>query len=205
MAEFTQLADLYPIMMPRLKGINAPMLDQALQEALRQFCIDTEAFHEELPPINLVAATVNYSITPSYDCEIKRINNLWIRSATDVTNDDYGNLIDASLYKFTLPDALKLDDSIKPAAAVTDGMIVEVTLVPYPLQTGNDTFSPEFLNQWYEGIVYKAFHELMMMNGERWSNPNLAMYYEKKYLGKVTDAIAEVSLENKTILDGFSG
>jgi len=205
MAEFAQLTDMYPIMIPRLHGINTPILDQALQEGLRTFCFDSEAFREELPPIDLEDDIIDYTLTPSYDCHVKRIANLWLRTATDVTNDYDGTLQDPSLYEFTLPDALRLDLSIEPSSDITDGLVVEVVLVPYPIQSGTDTFSPEFINEWYEGIMYKAFHLLMAMPGERWTNTDLALYYENQYKIRVTDAIAEVSLKNNTILDGFDG
>ena len=41
MAKITQLSDLYKLCMDDLPGIDTYTLDQALQQALRQFCLES--------------------------------------------------------------------------------------------------------------------------------------------------------------------
>lgn len=204
MAELTQLSDLYPLMMPRLPGIDTYTLDQALQEASREFCAKSEIFREKLTPIDLEEDENIYSITPAYDCHVKRILNVWMRSEDDVTYERDGTLIDPSLYKFELPDQLTLDSSIVPGDDIDDGLVVEIVMVPYHTQSGTDVLSDEFLNEWYEAIMWKAYHDLMMMPKKRWTDYDMAGYFLNKYNDKMTDAMAEANLEHKTQLNGFT-
>jgi hypothetical protein len=201
-----KLADLYVLMYDELPGIDTYTLDQHLQQACRKFADDTEAFRETLAAIDIVAEQVDYTLTPSWDCRIKKILGVWLRSSTDVTNDDEGVQQAEDYYKFVRPNTLTLADDIEPTTAVTDGLIVEVVLVPEITQSGTNVVSIEFLNDYAEAIMSRAFYTLEMMRGRKWTDIQRAdKFHGPNYLTAVTDAMADITLANKTQPDGFEG
>lgn len=199
------LSDFYPLMMDQLPGINTPVLDQHLRKACRIFADDTDAFIEELSPINLVAAQRAYTLTPSWDCRIKRIKEVWIRTSTDVTSDLEGTKQSEDLYRFERPDILTLEEGIKPGVAVTDGLVVHVVLVPEVDQTGDNVVSLEFLNDYSEGIMNRALYTLCIMPKQRWSDYDRAKLFLSEYKNEVTRAMGDITLGNKTQPAGFEG
>jgi hypothetical protein len=193
-------------MMDELPGIDNYTMLQHLQQAQRKFCDETNAWRETLAAINLVADQANYTCSPSWDCRIKAVTEVWIRSSDDVTNDLEGTQQDEDYYKFIRPDTLTLATDIIPSAAVTDGLLVTVVLVPEVTQSGTNVISLEFLNDYCEGIMERAFYTLKMMPKQRWSDPAKAMkIHLPNYLAAVTDAMADVCLANKTEVAGFEG
>jgi len=206
---FTDLLDLLLLEVP---GCSTVIATQHLQQSARQFCSDTEAFKEELAAIDLEEDDVTYTLTPTYDCEIRRIDEVWIRTEEDVTNGNDGTLQAYDKYTFDpLTNVLTLDDSIEPQEDVTDGLVVKVSLVPYlktnvwvgtPTNAGGITAA--FLNLWAEPILAYAKYTLMRMPAKPWSNPSLAGVYKADYDAGVTDARVETeSLKYRTEADGF--
>lgn len=212
MGQASTFADLLDMLLLETPGCSAAIATQHLQQAARQFCSETEAFKEKLAAINLVEDDVTYTLTPTYNCEIRRIDEVWIRTSTDVTNGDDGTLQEYDKYTFDpLTNVLTLDDSIEPQESVTSGLVVKVSLVPY-LKTNVWAGTPTnaggipaaFLNLWAEAILAYAKYTLMRMPGKPWSNPSLAMVHKKDYDSGVTDARVETeSLKYRTEADGF--
>lgn len=212
MGQASTFADLLDLLLLETPGCSQAIATQHLQQAARQFCSDTEAFKEKLAAIDLEEDEVEYTLTPTYDCEIRRIDEVWIRTSTDVTNGDDGMLQEYDKYTYDpLTRTLTLDDSIEPQEDVTSGLVVKVSLVPYlktnvwvgtPTNTGGIVAA--FLNLWAESILAYAKYTLMRMPLKSWSNPQLAMLYKRDYDSGVTDARVETeSLKYRTEADGF--
>jgi len=201
-----QLSDLNVLMLDELPGIDTYTLSQHLQQACRRFASDSEAFRETLAYIDLVADQANYTLTPSWDCRILRVTEVWKRSADDVTNDMEGVQQPEAYYKFVKPNTLILATDIIPGAAVTDGLMVEVVLVPEVTQTGTNVVSLEFLNDYAEAIMERAYYSLKLMPKQRWSDAAKALkIHLPAYLNAVTDAMGDVQMAGKTQPDGFEG
>ena len=205
MSQFETLSDIYPLILQYLPSAPAPLIDQHLQQACREFCNRSESWRPYLAAIDTVAAQREYVLVPDWDCELRRVLEVWIRNATDVTNGDKGKLLDESEYDFIQPELLRFTASSSPKNAVTDGLLVRVLLVPYTTQDGNNVISEEFLNKWAEAIQSRALNTLMLMPKQRWTDQALAMYWHGEYLRKVTDAMADVSMDGKNAAQGFSG
>jgi hypothetical protein len=207
MGALVQISDLYPLMMGHLPGIDAYTLDQHLQQASREFCDRSEAFRETLTR-NLVADQAAYVLTPSYDCRIKRILEVWLKTDNDITAGADGTLVDSRYYTFrTATGTLTLDNAYKPSVAVTGGLVVKVVLVPEITQTGTNVLSEDFLNVWADGLMFRAFFTLMSMPRQRWTNLDRlagAPFYYGEYLRKLSDALTESAMNNTTEPDGWS-
>ena len=178
MSILNRYQDLYPVMIPQLPACSASLILQALQKSARQFCIDTEIWSETLNSIDLVADQTDYTISSSWDAEIRRIKELRINTKANIAEGNDGAVQDPSLYKFTPEDALELDNSIKPPEAVTDGLEVDVCIIPI-----NAAISVDYvlLNAWQEAIVAGAMVQLMVMPKQKWTNPTQAAYYNSQY------------------------
>ena len=182
--------DLYPYLSPELPGCPDPVILQALQKAGRMFCLDTEAWWEQLKPVNLVDGQVSYRISPSWEAEVKRIRDLRINTAEGIANGDEGDPVNPALYDFypagnktplgtsISENTVILDDSLEPADNVTNGLEVSIILVPY---LDSDKLDPVFLNSWIEALIGRAMADLMSMTGKKWMNPGRANVYELQY------------------------
>jgi hypothetical protein len=198
MGKATTFTGLLNLLLPDVPGCPNVLAIQHLQQAARKFCEKTEAWRETLPAIDLVAEDVTYTLTPSYDCEIRRILEVWIRSEEDVDDGLDGTLQAYDKYEYEPEGSvLTLDDTIEPQEAVTDGLVVKVVLVPY-LVTDVDSdavqggISPTFLNYWAEPILAYAKYSLMLMPKKTWSNPQLATVFLNDYNTGVSRALTEV-------------
>lgn len=203
MDTITQLSDMHVLMFDELPGIDTYTLNQHLQQAQREFCNVSEAFREALAAIDLVADQTDYTLTPSFDCRIKRVTEVWIRSESDVDSDLEGTQQVEAAYRFIKPNTLVLADDIAPSAAVTDGLVVEVVLVPEITQAGTNVLTREFLNDYAEGIMARAFYTLKKMPRQRWTDLKIAAVHLKDYYSAITNAKADISMMNKTQPDGF--
>jgi hypothetical protein len=205
MDTFQKLADLFPIMVDDLPGIDIYTWTREAQESVRDFCLESKAFRETLAPIDLVTSQVAYTLTPSFDCRINSINEVWLRSANDVTANLPGRLVRERYYNFTKPDRLYFDSSYTPRVAVADGLVVEVILVPEHLQSGTNVISLEFLNDYADGIMARTFWRLKKMPKQRWTDLKMVAFHLGQFNAAVTDAMADISMKNKTQPDGFEG
>jgi hypothetical protein len=210
MGKATTFTGLLNLVLQDLPGCPNTLAVQHLQQAARKFCERTEAWREKLPAINLVVDDVTYTLTPSYDCEIRRILEVWLRTETDVTNGYDGTLQTYDKYEYEPEGSvLTLADAITPKTAVTSGLVVKVALVPY-LVTDVDSIdvqggiSPTFLNSWAEPIVARAKYTLMLSPKKSWSNPQLAGVFLAEYNAGVSKALTEVDgLKYRNDQDGF--
>lgn len=195
MGQASTFSDLIDMMLVELPGCPAALLTQHLQQAARKFCIDTEAYLEELAAIDLVAEDVTYTLTPAHTgCEIRRIKEVWIRTEEDVDDDLDGTLQAFDKYEFEpQTNVLTLDDSIEPQEAVTDGLVVKVVLVPFlKSDIAATAVSDDFLNVWAEPIMARALFTLKRMSRKSWSDPQGAMVNLQEYNDGVTRAKQEV-------------
>lgn len=210
MGKATTFTDVLNLLLPEVPSCPNVLATQHLQQAARKFCEDSEAWREKLAAINLVAEDVTYTLTPSYDCEIRRILEVWIRTSTDVTDGLDGTLQDYDKYEYEPEGSvLTLDDTIEPQAAVTSGLVVKVVLVPYVVTdvdsiTVQGGISPTFLNYWAETILAYAKYTLMRMPKKAWSNPQLAGLFLNDYNAGVSRAKTEIEgLKYRHDQDGF--
>jgi len=75
MAQLATYSTLYPLLIPRLNGLDIPTALQALQEAGREFCRDTELWREDFDPFVAGEWQQDYKLTlPSaVTAEIQRV------------------------------------------------------------------------------------------------------------------------------------
>lgn len=200
MPGLNKYSGLYPLMIPELPACSASLILQAIQKSARKFCIDTEIWSETLDSIDLVKDQTDYTISSSWDAEIRRIKELRINTKANIAEGNDGTIQKPALYEFTPEDdTLTLDDSIEPAENVTDGLEIDVCLVPMNATTVVD---PVFLNYWSGAIIAGAMVSLMLMPKQKWSNPTQATFYQLQYNKMWTKAKVEKCRKHKS---GYGG
>lgn len=209
MAQATTLTDLYDMVLGEVPSCPPVLALQHLQQALRKFCEDSEAFTEKLAAINLEEEEVDYTLAPAHtSCEIRRVLEVWIRTETDVDDDLDGTLQDFDKYEFDpVTKVLTLDDSIEPQEDVTEGLVVKVVLVPFLKTDLHNTtaVSAAFLNLWAETVMARALYTLKRMVRRPWSDPQTAMVHLNDYNQGLSRALTEnEGLQYRTEQDGFS-
>lgn len=204
MNNLQQLSDLYPLMVDDLPGIDTLTWTREAQEAQRDFCLASKAFRETLASISLVADQADYTLTPSWDCRINSIAEVWLKTESDVTNGLKGTQQEEDDYDFAKPDTLTLADGITPSVAVTSGLVVRVILVPEHLQSGNNVLSIDFLNDYADGIIARTAWRLKKMPKQRWTDLKMVPFHLAQYNTAITDAMADISMKGKQQPDGFS-
>lgn len=183
-------SDLLPYMAVDLPGnpAQAVMLN-ALRRAGRDFCETTEAWLIELDPINLVADQKSYTITIPNSATIYRIDEVRLNTEDGVDAGNDAIKQDSSTYEFIQPSTLKFKTA--PAASVTDGLEVDVIIVP-PIDFQED-FDEWFMERWHEAILDGAMYLMLMQVKKPWSNPAGAAEYKMRFRTAMNRAKAERS------------
>jgi hypothetical protein len=171
-------------MLPDLPGCPDNIIMQQVQQGARDFCSDSEAWIEELDPINIVSGTVTYDLSKaySYNADVHRI--------LEVVYDD--GTLDTSSYDLVNQRYLELVTT--PTSSLTDGLEVKVALIPKYEAT---QMSEMFMTRYARGIMARAKMLLMLQPNKPWSNPDLAIYNKNIYENEIVDSVSDKHQEFK--------
>lgn len=195
MGRISSLAVLQTRMTLELSACPPALLAQALMDGFHRFCLESEAWREELT-MSLVDGQLDYTLAPSFDANCHRLVWVRINTADGVTDGLTPADLDPALYTMTPgdPDVLTLDDTLEPADDITDALTCKVVLVP---EFNSMDVEEWFLNRYHLGILAKAMSLRMMDPNKRWTNASKAAIYEGQYLNQIQKARADLSREFK--------
>lgn len=77
--------------------------------------------------------------------------------------------------------------------AMPDDLIVRIVLLP---RLGSVELASWFMERWGEAIVARCKADCMKQPNKRWTNPDMAMYYEREYLRYLNQASREALAGN---------
>lgn len=171
---------------------------QALKQSFRRFCLDTNAWREQLESIDLTEEILAYVLESDAfdDVEIRHIVEVRINTEDGISEGNPGALIDSGLYAY-YPSAttrqgvaiaagsLVLDDSLEPAEDVTGGLEVMVSLVP---NINSTDFDAPFVTRWSEAVVGWAMFWLKSLPGRKWTDKDRALVFQREYYRGVSRA-----------------
>jgi hypothetical protein len=192
MGRISSVAVLLTRMVSELRGCEQLLQVEALRDGLFDFCVESEAWLEEVPAIDIVDGQLEYNLIPEYDAHIHRITDVWILTEDQVTDETRPDPLDASRYEMRAgdPEVLVLEDGLEPEADIDDALIVKAVLVP---ELNSLDIAEWFLNRYWRGIVARAKWIRMMDVGKRWSNPQRAAFYDAEFKGWIQKAKGEVT------------
>jgi hypothetical protein len=188
MGDIVRYDQLYPGMAVELPGVEDRSFLRALRDAGRRFCDRTEIWAWTLDPIDLVEEQLDYTLAHEWQAVIKRVLEVRINSEAGVTAGTKGNAQDESLYEFTPPSTLTLDDSLEPGADLTDGLEADVVLVP---NLRCDEIPEYIIERWGEAIMAGAIAELKRQPNRGWTDPDGAGYFQTQWNRGLNAALRE--------------
>ena len=192
MTAVTKYADLLPLLVADLPGCPENVIVQALRQAARKFCIDSEAWVADAPVLSVVADQQSYTLTPTWGADIRRIVEVRINTADGVTNHRIGRLLPAYCYHFAQPSTLVFEENYIPNIGVTNALNIKYALVPQLLGADNGIDWNGFFIPWMDGLCDRARADLMLMPTKVWSNVKLGTYFDGQYWKSVNRAKVEV-------------
>ena len=196
MADVASISDMYDWVMPDLPGAvhSVALVDRELKTALRTFCRESEAWEEQLDPISLIDGVQSYTMYWDYCANITKIHEVRINSSAGVTAGTEGTKQDPSLYKLVKPDVVRLEESIKPAADITNALDVVAILIPKMSEFSVPCW---FLNDWAEAIAGHAKWKLAIMQNASWSSASVAADGRFAYFQGVDKAKGDAANGNR--------
>jgi hypothetical protein len=178
-------SDLYPFMIRQLKSCPKSSVMQALYLAAEDFCDRTEAWTLKIEDIDVVADQQEYELSIDYDARVKRIENVWLDDVDQETNT----------FDLDGEKTLKFRTDYIPDADDTDGMDVQIVLVPRPT---THEFEENFFERWaMRAFRAKAFSDLMFEKDKAWSDPVQAQRFLTQYRVSCAEAILNKQRQNK--------
>lgn len=163
--------DLYPLLQVDLPKCPTPLILQTLQQTMREFCTDTGIWREDLTAMDIVADQEDYTLASAWTAEIYRV----VEVRTD--GDEDSDPLDESEYTYD-PTTEKLTLVNPPTAALTDGLLVKVVIIP---ELYCEEVEEAFLNRWGEGIVAGTKAKLMAEKNKVWSSPERVPFFQFEY------------------------
>lgn len=197
----SQLGNLKAWMVQRLPGCTDEVMEQALRDAWRDFCIRTEWWRPALD-LNLVAEQTVYPLTLPSASHIQRIAGVFSRTEDDVTNRLDGRPLPATAYDVLNNDQtgiVSLYLKWTPREAATGAIRVRPILVP---KLATQAPPPVWiLERWGDALASGAVWALAKQSGKPWSDPKAeALVYAPR--NEFMRAVAQARKENVAGLGG---
>ena len=198
----TTYSELLPMVLPELRNCPEPLALQALERAGRDLCLRTCLWQKELSAMDVVADQSTYDLAPGETVpeddpqpEIRFID--WVKIS--------GGYITSTHYKLSRSTADDTDFALEfltgyvPAAAVTDGLTLNVVLTP---NRASGYLSSFILDAYGDTLVAGALFYLLGMARKPWADPQRsadkyhewgvgnARAMEESYLGRQTGSLS---------------
>ena len=162
---------------------------RSIREAAQRFCFETEIWNEPLEAMDLVANQVNYTLSTTWQAEIRRIFSVYTKTDADIVASRLGTQRDMSRDTFTPATSIYRFYGAPSTTAVTSGLVFNVILVPN-LQTDE---MPEWITGLYGmAFVYGAIADMCSHKGAGpMFDADSAMLYGRKFEKMKTYAMGE--------------
>jgi hypothetical protein len=190
----TIIDDLIPYIVPDVPGATENIIKNRMREALREFCMDTEAWTETVT-MDQVDGQTSYNIALTNDAYIQRI--LWIKSKTSDTQNFDDILTPIGLDRYYLAEdgeSIEFYNNKELKHDITDGVQFKFALRP---SFQIEELSGDLFDRYGEGIFNLTKYKLMMTPNTPYTNPELAMNCYNQYQNTRVTAIREKTTENK--------
>ncbi|OGV36144.1 MAG: hypothetical protein A2020_12125 [Lentisphaerae bacterium GWF2_45_14] len=173
---------------------------RALRFALREFCIDSESWVEEIDK-TIDEDVLSYDLTETYDADVHRLKSVKLRQLS--SSEIFDNICPLRTEKYSLVEDYQLTFKESKDLTAYDGGTLRTKVVFRPrLNSGNAPV--RIIERCAPGVIAKAVQGLFMQVGKPWSNPELASYWLQKYNSEITAALANVSMNYTDENEGFS-
>jgi len=157
-------SDLYPWIMPEVPNCPAPMVDQEIFNALRDFCRDTHAWNEILEPLTIRSGKTLYPI----DNPFEEYGSVWSVMYIERNRRRLRPVVDY------VADKCEVTLRCTPSADDPKALVIRVAFDPV---FGQTIISRCLFNDWGNKIAVSVKSRLMLMQGKTWTNEKMGAVY----------------------------
>lgn len=183
-----------PQVLPHVRGCPTSLAINAVRDAAIELCSKSRIWRSTLTAQNIVADQDEYTLSPPSNTTVitpvyVEVDEIVIRPMAADTLDHIAPRwrIGGALKAYHMLDATTLKLSWTPDEAVTDGLVVMVSLKPTEDSTQGDDI---LYDDWKRGIAAGAIGALKMMSDERWSDAVGAEKFRETFLFESANAKA---------------
>lgn len=168
---------------PDVPGIGNALAEQAIRNAVIDFCRRTRLYRKTLAPISIVGATATYTVTPDANTLVSDfltvlVNGKPIDPQTEEWLDqqvpNWRTTATGPAKAYISPANNQITIVPTPSESIASGLVVAVAQRP----TRAATECPDWLLEDYaEEIAHGAKGRLFAMKRKPWSDPGLAKFH----------------------------
>lgn len=184
---------------PDVPGITNPLAEQAIRNAVIDFCRRSRLYQKKLAAINVVGGTPTYTVTPDTGTLVSDfltvlVNGKPIDPQTEAWLDanvtNWRTTATGPARAYISPANNQLTIVPTPSESIASGLVVTVAQRP----TRASTECPDWLLEDYaEEIAHGAKWRLFAMKRKPWSDPGLAKFHMGEFNAAVGMAGARAS------------
>lgn len=189
-------SDLYNWVLPDVPGYVQTMVDEKIRDALREFCDGTKLWRVSFDSIYTEAGQPQYEldIPTDYACEIVEIVSATLNDKPLAGTRESEQTDEWRAKGGTPTNRLGFYDDIIIITPVPDVSGKEIKLEAVLRPSISATTFPSTLLKYTEQIANGTKAKLMMMVGQPWSNPQMAMKHESDFntaIGRASIRVAK--------------
>lgn len=191
---------MYDYILPDVMGVTSAVVDAELRKVCIDFFEQAHVMSEEVTPIDVVAATAEYTLTPvTTETAVVVVKAAWyddapldlapldiLSSKNPQWQDDTSS--SPTAYTQRRPDKIILYPS--PTESLADGLRVEIVLKPTLSSTGIEQWVRD---RYVAALADGAKGRLMAQPGKPWTNLELSSYHTNLYEAAKTRATIDVN------------
>lgn len=163
MNDTTQFSVMYPRLVNELPRCPLPIIEDAIRETIREFCVQTQIWTLELDPLYVREEVTDYDIEKCGEPKYAVID-MPVKVVLDTRT------LDPDKGEYYMGDRYTLVLGSEPSEDISQGLVVTVCLKP----TQTATEIPNRLYEDYkEAFINGTLARLMMQPKKPWSNPAL--------------------------------
>jgi hypothetical protein len=177
----TPLKEFHPLILPRVPRCPTPTVNQAIRQAAQRFCERTKLWRET-DSFQIGSEGMDYVFAPPgavlYEIETARFNGQRLQPASIPWLDD--NLPNWRELSGSVPRYVTQTEIDTVRVVPADTGQVDLTVILRPSDDAQDL--PDFIARSHRTAIRDgALAELMMLPGQPFFNPELAMIHNRKF------------------------
>jgi hypothetical protein len=193
------VTDFLRFVMPEVLGCPQVLASQHVVDAAIEFCSKVAIWTEPLASVPSVAGQASYAMTPSEGRAVGPLQVYFDGTKLDPgTNQQFTAAYPESVWHTVTGTPLYFtrgaDESKITLVPIpeTAGLNINMTVSVKPLPTAT-TLPDNLFYEYYKAITAGAKATLMAMPEQRWTNTQMAAYYEGMFKVEIAGAVAKIA------------
>jgi hypothetical protein len=187
--------DCFNEVLPEMPGVSTAMAENAIRNAVIEFCKRSGVWRHWADPQNVVAGVSTYDLEPAPQSDVASIVVLKVDDEKcNPASEDHleGNWQTerGTVDRYMQQDMTSVTLVKVPDLNISRGLTMTLSLMP---RRASASFPAWIWNQYYEGIAQGAKAKLMAMPKKPWTDQKTALYYQLKFDSAIAGATADAA------------